>query len=122
MVQYLKHSRNFSSWYCTLGNSRRYGKESGSLRTESSCQAHFLKATTDRRLSPKSRRAGLQYLLHMSELRSLVIVRNRRHVAYRELWRTLSIRLINSRTGTARGLGLGIVQLYKTVEAEDNRS
>jgi hypothetical protein len=32
---------------------------------------------------------------------------------------TLSIRLINSRTRTARGLGLGVVQLYKTVEAED---
>jgi hypothetical protein len=32
---------------------------------------------------------------------------------------TLSIGLINSRTGTARGLGLGVVQLYKTVEAED---
>src|SRR6267154_5040873 len=40
-------------------------------------------------------------------------------VLYRGLWRTLLIRLINSRTGTARSLGLGVMQLYKTVEAED---
>lgn len=55
------------------------------------------------------------------EIARYCIVRNVRHVvSYKELWRTLSIRFITSRMGTARSLGLGLMQLYKSVEAEDN--